>query len=194
MRGPGWGLCSAPSLHASLCLVVNMRDEHNNMCNIVSVVHGLGFNTLYQSPIQPAGRRGARPGLWRLPPRPPVTTPELAAVRPIRNRRAPPPARFCSILFPACSGVIRTDSNRSERVNHEPQAARNRRYTRRDPTPERMRNVRCSRYTLPNYIGMGRWRCGLILLMTGYDPGTMGRTRSRTRVPKDSASAALLSG
>ena len=35
--GPGWGLCSALSLHASLCLVVNMRDEHNNMCNIVSV-------------------------------------------------------------------------------------------------------------------------------------------------------------
>ena len=34
--GPGWGLCSAPSLHASLCLVVNMRDEHNNMSNIVS--------------------------------------------------------------------------------------------------------------------------------------------------------------
>ena len=56
-----------------------------------------------------------------------------------------------------------------------------------------MRNVRCSRYTLPNYIGMGRWRCGLILLMTGDDPGTMGRTRSRTHVPKVSASAALLS-
>ena len=25
--GPGWGLCSALSLHASLCLVVNLRDE-----------------------------------------------------------------------------------------------------------------------------------------------------------------------
>ena len=40
---------------------------------------------------------------------------------------------------------------------------------------------------------MGRWRRGLILLMTGDDPGTMGRTRSRTSVPKGSASAALLS-
>ena len=35
--GPGWGLCSALSLHASLCHVVNMRDEHDNMCIIVSV-------------------------------------------------------------------------------------------------------------------------------------------------------------
>ena len=35
--GPGWGLCSALSLHASLCLVVNMRGGHNNMYNIVSV-------------------------------------------------------------------------------------------------------------------------------------------------------------
>ena len=34
---PGWGLCSAPPLHASLCVVVNMRGGHNNMCNIVSV-------------------------------------------------------------------------------------------------------------------------------------------------------------
>ena len=57
-----------------------------------------------------------------------------------------------------------------------------------------MRNVRCSRYTLPNYIGMGRWRCGLILLMTGDDPGTMGRTRGRICVFEGSASAAFLSG
>ena len=35
--GPRWGLCSALSLHASLCVVVNMRGGHNNMCNIVSV-------------------------------------------------------------------------------------------------------------------------------------------------------------
>ena len=34
---PGWGLCSAPPLHASLCVVVNMRGGHNNMCNLVSV-------------------------------------------------------------------------------------------------------------------------------------------------------------
>ena len=40
----------------------------------------------------------------------------------------------------------------------------------------------------------GRGRCGLILLikMIGDDPDAMGRTRSRTRVPKGSASAALL--
>ena len=56
--------------------------------------------------------------------------------------------------------------------------------------PWRLRNVRCSRYTLPSNICVGRWRCGLILLMTGYDSGTMGRTRSRTSVPKGSASAA----
>ena len=60
--------------------------------------------------------------------------------------------------------------------------------------PWRLRNVRCSLYTLPSNICVGRWRCGLILLMTGDDPGTMGRTRSRTHVPKVSASAALLSG
>ena len=56
-----------------------------------------------------------------------------------------------------------------------------------------MRNGRFSRYTLPNNIGVGRGRCGLILLMMGDDPDAMGRTRSRTRVLKGSASAALLS-
>ena len=56
-----------------------------------------------------------------------------------------------------------------------------------------MRNGRFSRYTLPNNTGVGRGRCGLILLMIGDDPDAMGRTRSRTRVPKGSASAALLS-
>ena len=56
-----------------------------------------------------------------------------------------------------------------------------------------MCNGRFSRYTLPNNIGVGRGRCGLILLMMGDDPDAMGRTRSRTRAPKDSASAALLS-
>ena len=56
-----------------------------------------------------------------------------------------------------------------------------------------MCNGRFSRYTLPNNIGVGRGRCGLILLMMGDDPDAMGRTRSRTRVPKGSASAALLS-
>ena len=56
-----------------------------------------------------------------------------------------------------------------------------------------MCNGRFSRYTLPNNIGVGRGRCGLILLMMGDDPDAMGRTRSRTRIPKGSASAALLS-
>ena len=56
-----------------------------------------------------------------------------------------------------------------------------------------MCNGRFSRYTLPNNIGVGRGRCGLILLMMGDDLDAMGRTRSRTRVPKASASAALLS-
>ena len=55
-----------------------------------------------------------------------------------------------------------------------------------------MCNGRFSRYTLPNNIGVGRGQCGLILLMIGDDPDAMGRTRSRTRVPKGSASAALL--
>ena len=35
--------------------------------------------------------------------------PEPHVVTPVRNRRAPPPARFCSILFPAASHMIRTD-------------------------------------------------------------------------------------
>ena len=56
-----------------------------------------------------------------------------------------------------------------------------------------MCNGRFSRYTLPNNIGVGRGWCGLILLMMGDDPDAMGRTRSRTRVLKGSASAALLS-
>ena len=56
-----------------------------------------------------------------------------------------------------------------------------------------MRNGRFSRYILPNNIGVGRWRCGLILLMMGDGPGTMELTRSRTSDPKGSASAALLS-
>ena len=56
-----------------------------------------------------------------------------------------------------------------------------------------MRNGRFSRYTLPNNTGVGRGRCGLILLMIGDDPDAMGRTRSRNRAPKGSASAALLS-
>ena len=56
-----------------------------------------------------------------------------------------------------------------------------------------MCNGRFSRYTLPNNIGVGRGRCGLILLMMGDAPDAMGRTRSRTRIPKGSASAALFS-
>ena len=56
-----------------------------------------------------------------------------------------------------------------------------------------MCNGRFSRYTLPNNIGVGRGRCGLILLMMGDDPDAMGRTQSCTRIPKGSASAALLS-
>ena len=35
--GSGGASARPLCLHASLCLVVNMRDEHNNMCNIVSV-------------------------------------------------------------------------------------------------------------------------------------------------------------
>ena len=35
--GAGWASAWPLWLHASLCLVVNVRDEHNNMCNIVSV-------------------------------------------------------------------------------------------------------------------------------------------------------------
>ena len=70
------------SLHASLGLVVNMRDEHNNMCNIyvhgAAVAHGLGFTTLSKTPRQPAQRRGGRHGLGRLPPRPVLVNPELA--------------------------------------------------------------------------------------------------------------------
>ena len=41
---------------------------------------------------------------------------------------------------------------------------------------------------------MGRWRRGLILLMTGDDPGTMERTRGRICVFEGSASAAFLTG
>ena len=58
--------------------------------------------------------------------------------------------------------------------------------------PKGGRNGRFSRSTLPNNIGVGRGRCGLILPMIDDDPDAMGRTRSRTRVPKGSASAALL--
>ena len=46
----------------------------------------------------------------------------------------------------------------------------------------------------PVRVSVGRWRRGLILLMTGDDPGTMGRTRSRIRVFEGSDSAAFLSG
>ena len=56
-----------------------------------------------------------------------------------------------------------------------------------------MRNGRFSRYTLPNNTGVGRGRCGLIILMIGDNPDAMGRTWSRNRAPKGSASAALLS-
>ena len=38
-------------------------------------------------------------------------------------------------------------------------------------------------------VSVGRWRRGLILLMTGDDPGTMGRTRGRICVFEGSASA-----
>ena len=41
---------------------------------------------------------------------------------------------------------------------------------------------------------MGRWRRGLILLMTGDDPDTIGRTGGRICVFEGSASAAFLSG
>ena len=54
--GPHSALCS----HASLCLVVNMRAMNIIMCLILCPRRdsgdGLGFNTLSQSPIQPAGR------------------------------------------------------------------------------------------------------------------------------------------
>ena len=46
----------------------------------------------------------------------------------------------------------------------------------------------------PVRVSVGRWRRGLILLMTGDDPGTMGRTRGRICVFEGSASAAFLSG
>ena len=36
-RGAGGASAWPLWLHASLCLVVNVRDEHNNLCNIVSV-------------------------------------------------------------------------------------------------------------------------------------------------------------
>ena len=45
----------------------------------------------------------------------------------------------------------------------------------------------------PVRVSVGRWRRGFSLLITGDDPGTMGRTRSRIRVFQGSASAALLS-
>ena len=45
----------------------------------------------------------------------------------------------------------------------------------------------------PMRVSVGRWRCELNLSIASNDPGTMGRTRSRTRVLKGSASAALLS-
>ena len=50
--------------------------------------------------------------------------------------------------------------------------------------------ARCGLTVRPGRVSVGRWRCGLILMITNDDPGTMGRTRSRTSVPKGSASAA----
>ena len=69
--GPGLGLCSARSLHASLCLVVNMRDEHNNTSNNVSVARqwcmGSDLILFIRARYSQPGGGGARPGLWRLP-------------------------------------------------------------------------------------------------------------------------------
>ena len=53
---------------------------------------------------------------------------------------------------------------------------------------------RCGLTVRPGRVSVGIWRRGLILLMTGDDPGTMGRTRSRIRVFEGSDSAAFLSG
>ena len=129
--GPGWGLCSALSLHASLGLVVNMRDEHNNMCNFVSVARqwctGSDVILFIRARYSLPGGGGLGPDFGGSRP---VLGSHLGcrnshAVTPIRNRRAPPPARFCSILFPVCSHVIRIDSNRLERANDKPPTASN---------------------------------------------------------------------
>jgi hypothetical protein len=42
-------------------------------------------------------------------------------------------------------------------------------------------------------IPMGRWWCGLNVLIVGHNPGTIGRTLGRVIVLEVSASAALLS-
>ena len=52
---------------------------------------------------------------------------------------------------------------------------------------------RCGLTVRPGRVSVGIWRRGLILLMTGDDPGTMGRTRSRIRVFEGLDSAAFLS-
>ena len=102
------------SLHASLCLVVNMRDV-----NII--IYVLFMCTARQWPTGSALLIFLKPrdslpngggvdtdlGGSRPPSRWSIR--ELHAVTPIRNRRAPPPARICSILFPAASHMIRID-------------------------------------------------------------------------------------